>query len=80
MPHTEYIFVYLYFSYFFDIKFLLSICFILRLTLGLFFVTMFISMWISNTAATAMMIPIIETVLIELEAVSFRLFRNLARL
>ncbi|XP_066601410.1 protein I'm not dead yet-like [Prorops nasuta] len=38
-----------------------------RLTLGLFFVTMFISMWISNTAATAMMIPIMETVLIELE-------------
>ncbi|KAG7212199.1 hypothetical protein KM043_012539 [Ampulex compressa] len=39
-----------------------------RLTLGLFFVTMFISMWISNTAATAMMLPIMETVLIELEA------------
>lgn len=39
-----------------------------RLTLGLFFVTMFISMWISNTAATAMMIPIMETVLQELEA------------
>ncbi|XP_018058282.1 PREDICTED: protein I'm not dead yet isoform X3 [Atta colombica] len=39
-----------------------------RLTLGLFFVTMFISMWISNTAATAMMIPIMETVLIELES------------
>ncbi|XP_072745354.1 protein I'm not dead yet-like [Anoplolepis gracilipes] len=39
-----------------------------RLTLGLFFVTMFISMWISNTAATAMMIPIMETVLVELEA------------
>lgn len=31
---------------------------------------MFISMWISNTAATAMMIPIVETVLLELEAVS----------
>ncbi|XP_043668708.1 uncharacterized protein LOC122629390 [Vespula pensylvanica] len=38
-----------------------------RLTLGLFFVTMFISMWVSNTAATAMMIPIMETVLLELE-------------
>lgn len=37
--------------------------------MGLFFVTMFISMWISNTAATAMMIPIVETVLTELEAV-----------
>ncbi|XP_043285688.1 protein I'm not dead yet-like [Venturia canescens] len=39
-----------------------------KLSLGLFFVTMFISMWISNTAATAMMIPIMETVLVELEA------------
>ncbi|XP_074109353.1 protein I'm not dead yet [Cotesia typhae] len=39
-----------------------------KLSLGLFYVTMFISMWISNTAATAMMIPIIETVLVELEA------------
>nr|XP_033327585.1 uncharacterized protein LOC117221069 [Megalopta genalis] len=39
-----------------------------RLTLGLFFVTMFLSMWISNTAATAMMLPIIETVLLEIEA------------
>ncbi|KAI4477438.1 hypothetical protein M0802_014734 [Mischocyttarus mexicanus] len=39
-----------------------------RLTLGLFFVTMFISMWISNTASTTMMIPIMETVLVELEA------------
>ncbi|XP_011495212.1 PREDICTED: protein I'm not dead yet-like [Ceratosolen solmsi marchali] len=39
-----------------------------KLSLGLFFVTMFISMWISNTAATAMMIPIVEKVLTELEA------------
>ncbi|XP_076232149.1 protein I'm not dead yet-like isoform X2 [Calliopsis andreniformis] len=39
-----------------------------RLTLGLFCVTMFLSMWISNTAATTMMLPIIETVLVELEA------------
>jgi len=38
---------------------------------------MFISMWISNTAATAMMIPIMETVLIELESVSLHFFRNL---
>ncbi|XP_063979445.1 protein I'm not dead yet isoform X2 [Diachasmimorpha longicaudata] len=38
-----------------------------KLSLGLFCVTMFISMWISNTAATAMMIPIMETVLVELE-------------
>lgn len=41
---------------------------------------MFISMWISNTAATAMMIPIMETVLIELEAVSFQfLFQKTRR-
>lgn len=39
-----------------------------KLSFGLFCVTMFISMWISNTAATAMMIPIVETVLLELEA------------
>ncbi|XP_046740192.1 protein I'm not dead yet-like [Diprion similis] len=39
-----------------------------RLTLGLFLVTMFISMWITNTATTAMMVPIVETVLVELES------------
>ncbi|XP_046474503.1 protein I'm not dead yet-like [Neodiprion pinetum] len=39
-----------------------------RLTLGIFLVTMFISLWISNTATTAMMVPIIETVLMELES------------
>ncbi|XP_006559632.1 protein I'm not dead yet isoform X4 [Apis mellifera] len=39
-----------------------------RLTLGLFCVTMFLSMWISNTAATTMMLPIVEIVLLELEA------------
>ncbi|XP_046591217.1 protein I'm not dead yet-like [Neodiprion lecontei] len=38
-----------------------------RLSFGIFLVTMFISMWISNTAATAMMIPIINTVLMEME-------------
>ena len=32
--------------------------------------TAFLSMWISNTATTAMMIPIMEAVLIELEATS----------
>lgn len=36
---------------------------------------MFLSMWISNTAATAMMLPIIETVLVELEAVSNLLYQ-----
>ena len=37
---------------------------------------MFISMWISNTAATAMMIPIVEKVLRELESVTLN-FINL---
>ncbi|KAJ8956308.1 hypothetical protein NQ318_015044 [Aromia moschata] len=39
-----------------------------RLNLGLVTVTMFVSMWISNTAAAAMMIPIIEATLTELES------------
>lgn len=39
-----------------------------KLNLGLITVTMFVSMWISNTAATAMMIPIIEATLKELES------------
>ncbi|XP_037906790.1 protein I'm not dead yet-like [Hermetia illucens] len=38
-----------------------------RLNLGLMSVTMFVSMWISNTAATAMMCPIIVAILEELE-------------
>ncbi|XP_066251962.1 protein I'm not dead yet-like [Euwallacea similis] len=38
-----------------------------KLNLGLVTVTMLVSMWISNTAATAMMIPIIEATLTELE-------------
>ncbi|CAH0548728.1 unnamed protein product [Brassicogethes aeneus] len=38
-----------------------------RLNFGLITVTMLVSMWISNTAATAMMIPIIEATLKELE-------------
>ena len=36
--------------------------------LGLMLPTMFLSMWISNTATTAMMVPIVDAVLIELEA------------
>lgn len=35
--------------------------------MGLVTVTMFVSMWISNTAATAMMIPIVEATLKALE-------------
>ncbi|CAG9815026.1 unnamed protein product [Phaedon cochleariae] len=38
-----------------------------RLNIGLCTVTMFVSMWISNTAAAAMMIPIIEATLTALE-------------
>ncbi|XP_028643112.1 solute carrier family 13 member 5 [Grammomys surdaster] len=34
-----------------------------RLMLGFMFVTAFLSMWISNTASTAMMIPIVEAML-----------------
>lgn len=39
-----------------------------RLHFGLIMVTMFISMWISNAACTAMMCPIIQAVLEELQA------------
>ncbi|XP_065359915.1 protein I'm not dead yet [Calliphora vicina] len=38
-----------------------------RLHFGLIFVTMFLSMWISNAACTAMMCPIIQAVLEELQ-------------
>ncbi|XP_030562424.1 protein I'm not dead yet 2-like isoform X1 [Drosophila novamexicana] len=39
-----------------------------RLHLGLVAVTCFISLWISNSAATAMMCPIVKAVLMEMEA------------
>lgn len=40
-----------------------------KLNFGLLAVTMFVSMWISNTATVAMMCPIMKAVLEELEAV-----------
>ena len=38
-----------------------------RLMLGFMTSTAFLSMWISNTATTAMMVPIVDAVLSELE-------------
>ncbi|XP_007935692.1 solute carrier family 13 member 5 [Orycteropus afer afer] len=38
-----------------------------RLMLGFMSVTAFLSMWISNTAATAMMVPIVEAILQQME-------------
>ena len=37
-----------------------------RLIAGFMMTTMFLSMWISNTAATAMMVPIVHAILQEL--------------
>lgn len=44
-----------------------------RLNFGLITVTMFVSMWISNTAAVAMMCPIMQAVLEELQSVSINI-------
>ena len=38
-----------------------------RLMLGLMLPTWFLSMWISNTAATSMMLPIIQAVMKQIE-------------
>ncbi|CAG9863128.1 unnamed protein product [Phyllotreta striolata] len=42
-------------------------CSFCKLHIGLGMVTMFISMWIANTAATALMIPIVEGILVALQ-------------
>ena len=39
-----------------------------RLMLGFMFTTMFLSMWISNTATTAMMLPIVDAVAMAINA------------
>lgn len=39
---------------------------IFRLMLGLMSTTAFLSMWISNTATTAMMVPIIDAIIFEI--------------
>ena len=44
----------------------MSYIFIYRLMLGLMLPTWFLSMWISNTAATSMMIPIIQAVMTQI--------------
>ena len=46
-----------------------TVSFFIRLMLGLMLPTWFLSMWISNTAATSMMIPIIQAVVHTLEEV-----------
>ncbi|RXM96765.1 Solute carrier family 13 member 3 [Acipenser ruthenus] len=46
--------------------FLISLYFIFRLILGIMLTTSFLSMWLSNTATTAMMLPIAHAILISL--------------
>lgn len=52
----------------------LQICNFNSLMLGFMLTTFFLSMWISNTASTAMMLPIVEAVFRELKADSERGF------
>lgn len=41
-----------------------------RLLLGFMLPTWFLSMWVSNTATTAMMLPIAEAVMLHLEEIA----------
>ena len=43
-----------------------------RLMLGFMGITMFFSMWMSNTATTAMVVPMVEAVVERLTEVSYR--------
>lgn len=52
------------------ILWLSSLLLLCRLMLGFMCATAFLSMWISNTATTAMMVPIVEAVLQQMEATS----------
>lgn len=48
--------------------------------LGFMGVTAFLSMWISNTATTAMMVPIVEAMLQQMEATDAAMETNLGSL
>ncbi len=57
---------FIYYEFMF-ILFCKDIYLFFRLMIGFMLPTMFLSMWISNTATTAMMVPIVDAVLKELE-------------
>lgn len=45
--------------------------YLIRIMLGIMLVTMFLSMWLNNTATTAMMVPIVDAMLHELGQIIF---------
>lgn len=60
-----------------DFLFWFSFYFCFSLNFGLIAVTMFVSMWISNTAAVAMMCPIMQAVLEELQSVRLYVLKQI---